>query len=83
MKERAPTPNSASGERRKEPSPIPDMAGARKNMEIPVPQQNTVDERTHVLLYVLLCCCTWWMRVGGWVGGWGAVRSASAVVLLL
>ena len=26
-KERAPKPNSASGERRKEPSPVPDMAG--------------------------------------------------------
>ena len=29
-KERAPTPNSASGERQKEPSPVPDMAGDGK-----------------------------------------------------
>ena len=28
--------NSASGERRKEPSPVPDMARDRKNMEIPI-----------------------------------------------
>ena len=50
-KERAPTPNSASGERRKGPSPILDMAGDRKSMEIPIRCSNkTVLERTYVLL---------------------------------
>ena len=44
-------------------------------------QQQSLRERTRVLLlYVLLCCCAWW--VVGWVGGLGAVRAASAVVLL-
>lgn len=35
-KERAPTPKSASGERRKESSPVPDVARDRKNMETPI-----------------------------------------------
>ena len=29
-------PDSATGERRKEPSPVPDMTGDRKNMAIPI-----------------------------------------------
>ena len=72
-KERGPMTGSASGERRTEPSPVPDMAGERKNMEFLIqykisPQiQQHVHERTHVLLLcVLLCCRTW---VGGSVGG--------------
>ena len=63
-KERPPTPPSTTGDRRK--ASIPDRAGDRINMQIPLPFSNTT---SHVLLlYVLLRCCTWW--VGGTVGGW-------------
>ena len=37
-----PNANSASAQRRKEPSPVPDMVGGRKNMEIPIQYSNKV-----------------------------------------
>ena len=48
-KERAPTPNSAIGERRKEPSPVPDMAGDRK-------------KQGGKKLIPIRCCCTSLLR---------------------
>ena len=56
-KERAPTPNTASGDR--QPSRNPDMAGDRKNMEIPTRYSDKLRMNVlmYVLLYLLLCCC--------------------------
>ena len=82
MKEQAPKPNSASGECQKEPSPVPDRAGYPKKRGNPnTIQQQTVHERSHLLLYVLL------NMVGRWVGLWvGCCTccccSTTAIVLL-
>ena len=64
--ERAPTPNSASGESRKEPSPVPDMAGDGKNMEIPIRYSNKL--RINVLEHCSTCCRA--AVHGRWMGRW-------------
>ena len=75
-------------ERRNEPSPIPDMAGDRKNMVIPVRYSNkTLHDRAHVLLAVRAAVNLFMVdgSVGWWVGCCTCcccMRSATAVVLL-
>ena len=69
-KGRAPTPNSASGERRKEPSPVPRYGGGSKKHGNPNTMQKTtlsMNALNVLLLNILLRCCKWW--VVGSVGG--------------
>ena len=78
-KERAPTPTSTSGERRKESSPVPDMAG-KKHGNLNTMQQHNLRMKALTYCCRTSCCTavhTWW------VVGSGAVGAASAVELLL
>jgi len=48
-----PTPNSTCGERRKDPSPVPELAGMSTNGNPITMQQQSLHARTHD------CCCTY------------------------
>ena len=63
-----PTPNSASGGRRKEPSPVPDMAGDRKRWKSQHEHVFDCVFQQPLLQVLLLYCCTW---VVEWVGRLG------------
>ena len=85
MREGVPTPISSSGERRKEQSPIRDIAVDRENMVVVISydyayQKQTMHEGTQVLLYVLVCCSTWW--VGECTDAWGAIGVTSVFLPL-
>ena len=67
-KERAPKPYSARGGRRKEPSPVPDMAGDRKRWKSQHEHVFDCVFQQPLLQVLLLYCCTW---VVEWVGRLG------------
>ena len=61
-----PNATSASGEGRKEPSSIPDMARDRKNMEIPIRYSNKL-QLTRCMNVVTYCCTSSCTAVHGCV----------------